>query len=91
MNSASAKVLPCGQNACTARPRRPICDGAPKERKQNAAHSGGILGSLANKSALAELRRTTSSLEAVLRSFLSRFSLVFRAFPDFSLFSYPMW
>ena len=40
---------------------------------------------------LGELRSATGSLEAVLRSFLSRFSLVFRAFPDFSLFSYPMW
>lgn len=34
---------------------------------------------------------TMYSPETVLRSFLSRFSLVFRAFPDFSLFSYPMW
>ena len=35
--------------------RRPICDGALKERKQNAAHMGGILISPADKSALGEL------------------------------------
>lgn len=43
------------------------------------------------KSALGELGSATGGLQTVLRSFLSRFSLVFRAFPDFSLFSYPMW
>ena len=31
--------------------------------------------------ALAELRSATGSLEAVLREFSSRFSLIFRAFP----------
>ena len=49
---------------------------------------GGLLCVLLS---LAELGSATGCLEAVLRSFLSRFSLVFRAFPDFSLFSYPMW
>ena len=34
-------------------------------------------------SALAELGRATSSLQAVLREFLSCFSLIFRAFPAF--------
>ena len=43
------------------------------------------------KSALGELGSAAGGLQTVLRSFLSRFSLVFRAFPDFSLFSYPMW
>ena len=52
---------------------------------------GGIFESAIEGSALAELRSATGSLQTVLRSFLSRFSLVFRAFPDFSLFSYPMW
>ena len=47
---------------------RPICDGAPKERKQNAAHMGGILINPADRSALAELRRATGSLEAVFQS-----------------------
>ena len=45
----------------------------------------------ARELSLAELRSTSRCFETVLRSFLSRFSLVFRAFPDFSLFSYPMW
>ena len=35
------------------------------------------------KSALAELRCATSSLQTVLREFLSCFSLIFRAFPAF--------
>lgn len=60
-------------------------------RLKNAARLGGIFDVCLERSALGELGRTTGSLQAVLRSFLSRFSLVFRAFPDFSLFSYPMW
>jgi hypothetical protein len=35
------------------------------------------------KSALAELRSAAGSLQAVLREFLSCFSLIFRAFPAF--------
>ena len=60
-------------------------------RLKNAAQSGGIFDVCLEKSALGELGGATGGLQAVLRSFLSRFSLVFRAFPDFSLFSYPMW
>ena len=35
------------------------------------------------KLALGELRRATGGFEAVLREFLSCFSLIFRAFPAF--------
>ena len=46
--------------------RRPICDGAPKERKQNAAHMGGILINPADRSALGELGGTSCGFQAVL-------------------------
>ena len=59
--------------------------------KKNAIQKDGVLGKLEAKSALGELGSAAGGLQTVLRSFLSRFSLVFRAFPDFSLFSYPMW
>ena len=54
------------------------------ENTRNRAVSG-ILDGLGNESALAELRRATGSLEAVLREFSSRFSLIFRAFPALCL------
>lgn len=43
-----------------------------------------MLGTEGN-SALAELGRATSSLQAVLREFLSCFPLILRAFPAFCL------
>ena len=43
----------------------------------------GILQVSDINSALAELRSATSGFEAVLREFLSCFSLIFRAFPAF--------
>ena len=50
-------------------------------RLKNAARLGGIFGICLERSALAELGRATGSLEAVLREFSNRFSLIFRAFP----------
>ena len=68
------------------------CAGAAGVQEKIPPHCcGGIFESAIEESALGELGSPTGGLEAVLRSFLSRFSLVFRAFPDFSLFSYPMW
>ena len=43
----------------------------------------GLLNVSDIKSALAELRRATSGLEAVLKFFDCRFSLILRAFPAF--------
>ena len=68
------------------------CAGAAGVQEKIPPHCcGGIFESAIEESTLGELGSPTGGLEAVLRSFLSRFSLVFRAFPDFSLFSYPMW
>ena len=68
------------------------CAGAAGVQEKIPPHCcGGIFESAIEGSALGELGSPTGSLQTVLRSFLSRFSLVFRAFPDFSLFSYPMW
>ena len=69
------------RNAPAGAVRRPICDGALKERKQNAAHMGGILINPADRSALGELGSAAGGFEAVLREFSSQFSLIFRAFP----------
>ena len=52
-----------------------------RSARQKAAHSGGLLKKSADKSAFAELGSAAGGLEAVLREFLSQFSLIFRAFP----------
>jgi len=56
--------------------------GGLSEKKQ-AAQMGGLLKMWRENSAFAELRSATGCLEAVLREFLSCFSLIFRAFPAF--------
>ena len=58
--------------------------GRREVQKKSAVHSDGALSKARRKnSALAELRRAAGGLEAVLREFLSCFSLIFRAFPAF--------
>lgn len=76
---------PLSSSFCTI--VRKICAKWHKKSPETMRFQGFLIGKLS----LGELRRASCGFEAVLRSFLSRFSLVFRAFPDFSLFSYPMW
>ena len=92
LDELSPRVSGSMPGACCQRGWAEGPDGRPPEcNKKGAVQMDSTLKKQGVKSALGELGSTTGGLQTVLRSFLSRFSLVFRAFPDFSLFSYPMW
>ena len=61
--------------------RNQVILGIEKARKM--AYFRAFLALLSCRLSLAELRSATSGFEAVLREFLSCFSLIFRAFPAF--------
>ena len=61
--------------------RNQAISGIEKARKM--AYFRAFLALLSCRLSLAELRSATSGFEAVLREFLSCFSLIFRAFPAF--------
>ena len=61
--------------------RNQVISGIEKARK--IAYFRAFLALLSCRLSLAELRSATSGFEAVLREFLSCFSLIFRAFPAF--------
>ena len=57
----------------------------PKNSKTRTAGAGNRMQKSKENSALGELRRAASCLQAVLREFLSCFPLILRAFPAFCL------
>ena len=65
---------------CAQKSDRPLPRG---QRKARDPADLGLWKRYSDRSALAELRSATSGFEAVLREFLSCFSLIFRAFPAF--------